>query len=42
MTTQQASLLRDANQHGIQYNNNKLVMPTVLIGEGNYYLAFNE
>lgn len=42
MTTQQASLLRDANQHGIQYINNKLVMPTVLIGEGKYYVAFNE
>lgn len=42
MTAQQASLLSNANQRGIQYINDKMYLPTVLIGEGNYYMAFNE
>ena len=42
MTARQASLLSNAYQRGVQYINDKMCLPTVLIGEGNYYMAFNE
>lgn len=42
MTARQASLLRNAYQRGVQDIHDKMCLPTVLIGEGNYYLAFNE
>jgi len=41
MTPQQASLLSNANERGSIYIDDKKHLPTVLIGEGDHYLAFN-